>query len=129
MTRPCFLVVDRDQPGSISTRKLVIETAKVNVITAYSGAEALEMVAHFPAVDGVVIDVGLADIPCNELVSRFKAAGVTVPIVAVGTPTRKVCEGADHFVDSFDPSKLLELLRSLMPKIDRMLADEDAKIS
>jgi hypothetical protein len=34
MDRPCFLVVDREYPGSISTRKLVIETGKFNVITA-----------------------------------------------------------------------------------------------
>ena len=26
MVRPCFLVVDREFPGSISTRKLVLET-------------------------------------------------------------------------------------------------------
>jgi hypothetical protein len=34
MDRPCFLVVDQEYPGSISTRKLVIETGKFNVITA-----------------------------------------------------------------------------------------------
>jgi hypothetical protein len=39
MIRPCFLVVDQEHSGSISTRKLVIETAKFNVLTAYSGAE------------------------------------------------------------------------------------------
>lgn len=37
MIRPCFLVIDREFPGSISTRKLVLETAKFNVLTAYSG--------------------------------------------------------------------------------------------
>jgi hypothetical protein len=26
--RPCFLVLDQEYPGSISTRKLVIETRK-----------------------------------------------------------------------------------------------------
>ncbi len=36
MVRPCFLVIDREFPGSISTRKLVIETAKFNVVTAYT---------------------------------------------------------------------------------------------
>ena len=29
MLRPCFLVLDREFPGSLSTRKLVIETAKL----------------------------------------------------------------------------------------------------
>lgn len=29
MVRPCFLVIDREYSGSISTRKLVIETAAI----------------------------------------------------------------------------------------------------
>ena len=29
MIRPCFLVVDNEYPGSISTRKLVLESAKL----------------------------------------------------------------------------------------------------
>ena len=48
MTRPCFLVVDREFAGSISSRKLLIETAKFNVITAYSGSEAIELFDRFP---------------------------------------------------------------------------------
>ena len=52
MIRPCFLVVDREFPGSVSTRKLVIETAKFNVLTAYSGREALEMHAREHEVRG-----------------------------------------------------------------------------
>ena len=48
MVRPCFLVIDREYASSISTRKLVIETAKLNVITAYSGAEAIETLKRFP---------------------------------------------------------------------------------
>ena len=68
MTRPCFLVIDREFPGSISTRKLVIETAKFNVITAYSGLEAFDTVQRFPALSGAVVDGGIEDIPCADLV-------------------------------------------------------------
>ena len=64
MPRPCFLVVDREHAGSISTRKLVIETAKLNVITAFSGREALETLARFPKVDAVVLDANMPDMPC-----------------------------------------------------------------
>lgn len=42
MPSPYFLVIDREVGGSISTRKLVIETAKLNVITAYSAAESMK---------------------------------------------------------------------------------------
>jgi response regulator RpfG family c-di-GMP phosphodiesterase len=71
MIRPCFLVVDQEHSGSISTRKLVIETAKFNVITAYSGAEALETLNKFPGVDAVVLDAGVRDIPCTALVKQI----------------------------------------------------------
>jgi len=54
VVRPCFLVIDREFPGSISTRKLVLETAKFNVITSYSAQEAVETLKKFPALQGVV---------------------------------------------------------------------------
>ena len=59
MIRPCFLVVDQEHSGSISTRKLVIETAKFNVITAYTGAEAIQTLNKFPAIDAVVLDASI----------------------------------------------------------------------
>jgi DNA-binding NarL/FixJ family response regulator len=117
--------VDREQPGSISTRKLVIETAKVNVITAYSGAEALEAIVRFPAVDGVVVDAGVPDVPCNELTPLLKEKAPNIPLIVVGTPTRNSCEGADHFLESFNPAKLLELLRGVAPKIDEIVQQDD----
>jgi response regulator RpfG family c-di-GMP phosphodiesterase len=72
MIRPCFLVVDQEHSGSISTRKLVIETAKFNVITAYSGDEAIQTLAKFPAVDGVVLDAGVNDLPCSVVLKQIK---------------------------------------------------------
>ena len=110
MLRPCFLVIDREYSGSISTRKLVIETAKFNVITAYSGAEALEALAKFPRVDGVVLDVSVTDIPCLELIQRLKQLQPQLTIIAVG---RHGCDGADHSVESFEPKSLLELLEKI----------------
>ncbi len=86
MIRPCFLVIDREFPGSISTRKLVIETAKFNVLTAYSGQEALEVFTRFPAVTGIVLDGGLDDIPCGELADKIKLLQPNVPIIVITTP-------------------------------------------
>ena len=88
MIRPCFLVIDREFPGSISTRKLVIETAKFNVLTAYSGKEALEVFARFPAVSGVVLDGGLDDISCDEVAKKIKLLQPMVPIVVIAAPGR-----------------------------------------
>jgi CheY-like chemotaxis protein len=116
MIRPCFLVVDREFPGSISTRKLVIETEKLNVLTAYSGREALETLRVFPAVDGVVLDSEVRDMSCEQLVSGLKAIKPSIPIIAVCGPGDQPCGNADHRLDSFEPRALLQLLRTLTPQ-------------
>src|SRR5277367_7155698 len=95
MNRPCFLVIDREFPGSISTRKLVIETAKFNVLNAYSGQEALEVLSRFPAVSGVVLDGGIEDIPCDELAVQMKSLHPSLPIVVIETPGFADCPHAD----------------------------------
>jgi CheY-like chemotaxis protein len=116
MIRPCFLVVDREFPGSVSTRKLVIETAKFNVLTAYSGREALEIFRRFPAVNGVILDGGLEDISCDDLAHEIKALHPAVPIVVISVPGFEGCPDADVHLESFDPARLLETLRGLKPK-------------
>jgi DNA-binding NtrC family response regulator len=115
MLRPCFLVVDREFPGSISTRKLVIETAKFNVITAYSAREAVETLEAFPAIHGVVLDADIHGIACDDLVARFKQIKPEIAVIAISGPGGKACRGADHQLESFDPRELLELLRSMQP--------------
>lgn len=116
MLRPCFLVVDREYPGTISTRKLVIETAKLNVITAYSATEAMEELERFPAVNAVVIDLGVTDMPSDELVRRIKESQPGLPVIAVSSPGFDDCPAADFHLESFQPSRLLEILRGLQPK-------------
>ena len=116
MIRPCFLVVDREFSGNISTRKLIIETAKFNVITAYSGLEALQTVDRFPAIDGVVLDAGLRDMPGNDVVNDLKQRYPALPIVVICAPGANDCPRADFQLEFFDPAKLLELLQKLRPQ-------------
>jgi CheY-like chemotaxis protein len=116
MIRPCFLVVDREFSANISTRKLIIETAKFNVITAYSGTEAIETVQRFPAIDGVVLDAGLRDLPAEDVVRQLKKLQPKCPIVVICAPGANECPEADYHLEFFDPAKLLELLQSLRPK-------------
>ncbi|HEV2274617.1 MAG TPA: response regulator [Acidobacteriaceae bacterium] len=116
MVRPCFLVIDREFPGSISTRKLVIETAKFNVITAYSGAEALETLARFPKMNGVVLDADMQDISCERLVQELKAIAPSIRIVVISAPGTNWCEGADHHLESLNPRLLLSTLQKLVPE-------------
>jgi CheY-like chemotaxis protein len=116
MIRPCFLVIDREFPASISTRKLVIETAKLNVITVYSGREALETFKRFPAVSGVVLDGGLDDLSCADLARHIKLVDPTMPIIVIAAPGFTECPDADYQLESFDPGKLLETLKGIKPK-------------
>jgi CheY-like chemotaxis protein len=129
MIRPCFLVIDREFPGSISTRKLVIETAKFNVLTAYSGQEALEIFTRFPAVTGIVLDGGLDDIPCGELAEKIKLLQPNVPIIVITTPGFEGCPQCDYQLESFDPAKLLEILRRLKPEASAQIEKRNEELS
>jgi len=129
MIRPCFLVIDREFPGSISTRKLVIETAKFNVITAYSGQEALDVFTRFPAVSGIVLDGGLDDIPCGELAAKIKQLQPKVPIIVIAAPGFDGCPQADYQLESFDPAKLLEILRSIKPEAAAQIEKRNEELS
>ncbi|HTV10087.1 MAG TPA: response regulator [Candidatus Aquilonibacter sp.] len=125
MVRPCFLVIDREHSGSISTRKLVLESAKFNVITAYSGAEALETFERFPNIDGLVLNAGINDIPCETVVAKIRARTPQAPIIVVQGPSSEPCPGASHYVDSFDPASLLELLHKLFPRETASIERQD----
>lgn len=116
MIRPCFLVIDHEYSGSISTRKLVIETAKFNVLTAYSAGEALETLTKFPALDGIVLDADMPDMPCSELIHRLKKLAPAIPTIAVGMSREGICEDVDYQLESFDPKRLLDLLEKLRPE-------------
>jgi DNA-binding NtrC family response regulator len=128
MVRPCFLIIDREFPGSISTRKLVIETAKFNVITTYSAREALETLSMFPAIHGVILDSDVAGMSCEELVRGLKAIKPKIPVVAICGPGDHPCSMADYELESFDPRKLLELLRTLLPKETDVIEKQEEKL-
>jgi DNA-binding NtrC family response regulator len=114
IVRPCFIVIDAEHSGSISTRKLVIETAKLNVITAYSGAEAIATVKKYPAVDGIVCNTEVRDIPLAKVIAEIRAMNPKLPIIVIGPEGSS--QGADYQVRSFDPRQLLDVLQRLNPK-------------
>jgi DNA-binding NtrC family response regulator len=115
MVRPCFLVIDREFPGSISSRKLVIETAKFNVITAYSAHESIETLEQYPAICGAVLDASIQDIPCGILIKKLKAIKPELRVIVIYGPADENCPGADYQVKSLDPRTLLESLQKLYP--------------
>jgi len=109
-------VIDRETSSGISTRKLIIETAKFNVITAYSSKEAVETLKKYPTLDGVVLDAGMEDMPTEDLIARLKELQPKITVILVCTPRYVPCKDADHIVESFDPRKLLALLEKLQPE-------------
>lgn len=118
-TRPCFLVVDRDHEGTISARKLVIEAAKFNVVTAYSATEAIQMLRRFPAVDAVVMNAEMHDMACELLVDSLREVVPNIKVIVVGRSWTDNCNENNLWIDVFDPEALLALLRKLCPRQPR----------
>lgn len=127
IVRPCFIVVDPEHSGSISTRKLVIESAKLNVITAYSGGEAIETVKKYPAVDGVVLNTEVRDIPVAKVIDSVKKANSKLPVIVVGSLNGRI-DSADYHVESFDPRNLLNILQSLTPEKVEAIMDHEEEL-
>jgi response regulator RpfG family c-di-GMP phosphodiesterase len=115
MHRPCFLVIDHEFPDSISTRKLVLETAKYNVITAYSGMEAVETLKLYPNISGIVMNEAVTGMDCSALVKELRTIRSDVLLIVTSSRGTSDCVLADHYLDNFDPASLLKLLRELVP--------------
>ena len=129
MDRPCFIVADRNFSGNISTRKLVIETAKLNVITAYSGSETVRTLERFPNVDGVVMDSTVDDMPIDDLIGQLKKLRPSILVILIRSPDTGGSALADYQIESFQPTPLLELLRNLQPEKVKAIEDEDERLA
>ena len=81
-----ILMIEPEMPESVSARKLVVETAKHNVITAYGGIEGLALIARFPTVDAIFLHSELSDYDCAGVARQIRAMHETIPIVIL-SPT------------------------------------------
>jgi len=113
MNRPTFLMAEVEPPEGVSARKLVLETGMFNVITAYSGKEAIQMFEKFPSTDAVVLHSSLRDIPCQEIVKKIKQIRDDVTIIVLSFSQGFRCDGVKHHISSHEPQELLNLLRDL----------------
>jgi len=129
MMRPCFLVIDNQYPGSISARKLVIETAQLNVLTAYSAKEALGLLARFPDVNGVVFDTETPGMQCKEFIRRLREIRSDVPLVSVSPSGSDPCDGEQYHVSSFDPQALLNQVRHICgPQVNQVIKQNESSV-
>jgi CheY-like chemotaxis protein len=55
VARPTILVAESEPLQALSVRKLVLESAKFNVLTAHSTEEALDILHMFPNVNAAVL--------------------------------------------------------------------------
>jgi len=126
--RACFIVLDYDLPGAVSARKLVIESARLNVITAYSQDEAIQTLERFPRVDGVVINTHVEGrLTCQAFVEKLHEVRRGVPIVTVSASGDAPCGGEQVHVSSYDPRSLLTVLEKLSPDAARAIEHEDER--
>ena len=111
--RLAFLVVEVEPGQALSTRKLLLESAKHNVMTAHTGEEGIEMLRRFPKVDAIAIDVGLKDMECSRIAKEMKSITPQIPIVAISPRVADQCEWADKIVSSHEPRELVQLLETI----------------
>jgi DNA-binding response OmpR family regulator len=113
MPRPTLLVVEPEPLQALSVRKLVLETAKFNVLTAHSTREALDLFHLFPNISMVVL-VGESSIDCDAVAKHIRTTTEKVPIVFLSARIGAKCERAHHSRPSGEPEALLDLVRSLL---------------
>lgn len=116
--RLAFLVVEAEPAQGLSTRKLLLESAKHNVLTAYSPEEGVGMFRRFPNIDVVAIDGSFGDAGCKSLAKELKAENDHIRIVAFMPNVGAHCKWADETVCSHDPAGLLKLLEKMGGRTD-----------
>jgi CheY-like chemotaxis protein len=78
-----FLIIESERTDGLSTRKLLVESAKHNVVTAYSGKEGVEMYKRFPNVDAVCIEAELKDLKGASVAESIRKINPKVRIVGL----------------------------------------------
>jgi hypothetical protein len=107
--RPTILLVEPETTDMISARKLVLETAKFNVLNAYSAPEARLMFEKFNAVDAAVLHAEVHE--TEQLARIFKQQRAELPVIALRPSPYEPHDHVDHVLSSHAPEELLSLLR------------------
>ncbi len=113
MARPTLLVVEHEPGSALSTRKLVLETAKFNVLTAHSNKEAAELFNTGRALISALIVT--ADMRGAEaLIAHVKKRKSKVPVIVLSPARMTELKGADYHLSSHEPQELVDLCRKLL---------------
>ncbi len=104
-------MVEAEQPEGLSARKLVVETEKHNVLTAYNAEVGMHLLKRFPNVDVILVHQELLKHRSGYL-AEIKKHSPNTPIILASPLANTIAPEADFVVDSFQPHELLDLLNS-----------------
>ena len=109
--RLALLVVEPENSSPVSTRKLLLESAKHTVITAFSAEEAIQTFERFPKVDAIIIN---GELPGgSRIAKRVKGQNPGMTIVCVDSHIAATAKWADKTADGHDPIAFLEMIENL----------------
>lgn len=111
-----LLVAEIENGSPVSTRKLLLESAKHTVITAFSVEEAIGMFDRFPRVDAVIINGELRG--ASRIAKHVKRQNPKMTIVCVDSHIAATAKWADQTADAHDPAAFLEMIESLGGRTD-----------
>jgi DNA-binding NtrC family response regulator len=80
----------KEQPEGLSSRKLIVETAKYNALTAFSAKEGLEIFKEHP-VNAVVLHSSVQGIPCDSMVKQIKKQQPDMPVIILSATGLDQC--------------------------------------
>jgi DNA-binding NarL/FixJ family response regulator len=122
MRPPCFLLVEPGMPEGLSARKLMLETKKYNVISAYLAEHAVQSFAAFPNVDAVVIHSEMRDLPWHEIVEQMRGiAKLKRLVVLTPHPDALTVHECDAVVSSYHPEELLSELKRIFGDVQQQV--------
>jgi CheY-like chemotaxis protein len=110
IVRLVVLMVEVEHPEGISSRKLILETARHNVLTAYNEDDAVDLLQRFPNVDLAIIHTELQGREFESTVRRLKEMRPNLYIVAISPRASGKLEGVNAVLSSYNPQELLEFI-------------------
>ena len=93
IVRLVVLMVEMEHPEGISSRKLILEAARHNVLTAYSGDDAVNLLQRFSNVDLAIIHTEMQGKEFGSTVRRLKEMRSNLYIVAISPRASGKLEG------------------------------------
>ncbi len=111
--RPALIVAEQEPAQALSVRKLVLETAKFNVLTAHTTREAIDTFQSFPNASAIIAVEG-NNIDCELITRTIKEATPKIPVLILSGRAGFKVPQADYHISSHEPEELLRVVRELL---------------